>query len=202
KLLAVVCESWGNPRLINELNNRWSQASRVAHRLVMSWLNEDNLRLFFELLDARGASDPHNRKQFWLRYVDQMVSSRLVLGSVTRSFLNKRRDIKHRIFDDDYVLARLDGSGMDIAHTDAFIMIFREFIVVDFHPKGGGYIYPNGTQLFDIDSTSFSPGTQKGGLKENYPIANRPDITHSPNWELKVERMLKRDFNVKPVRLT
>lgn len=182
-LLDFAIERWGVPRLRSSPGNRWSRASEESWRLVNSWLNEGNLRLFFELLRKRGAEDPHGRLDFWLGYINQIVSTRLVLGYSSQRFLRSVPDMQKELSNDGYSLAKLRSLNNDDDETDAFIMEINNYVIVEFNPRGGCYIYHRDQHTFDLTAGSFSAETRTGGLKEGYHRGARgPDLVHSPGW--------------------
>jgi hypothetical protein len=194
-LLDFAIERWGVPRLRSAPGNKWSKASEESWRLVNSWLNEGNLRLFFELLRKRGAEDPHGRLDFWLGYINQIVSTRLVLGFSSQRFLRSVPDMQRELSNDGYSLAKLRSLNNDDDETDAFIMEIDRYVIVEFNPRGGCYIYRRDQHSFDLTADSFSAGTGTGGLKEGYYEGTRgPDLVHSSNWQQRARNsiLLKR----------
>jgi hypothetical protein len=191
ELLDFALDRWGSPRLRNTPANKWSRLSEPAWRMVIGWLNEGNLRLFFELLRRRGAPDPHGRLDFWLGYINQITSTRLVLGDATWRFLKSSPDLSKELSDDNYSLARLTGSTYDEFETDAFIMEIGNHVIVEFNPRGGCYIYQRGSHGFNLDAPKFSASTSPGGLKERYHLGSRgPDLVHGSNWKTRANREL------------
>jgi hypothetical protein len=190
-LLQFSITRWGVPRLRSSPGNSWARASEESWKLVNSWLNEGNLRLFFELLRKRGAEDPHGRLDFWLGYINQILSTRLVLGYSSQRFLRTVPDMYKELANDGYSLAKLKSLDSDEDETDAFIMEIDSYVIVEFNPKGGCYIYRKGLHTFNLSAESFSAGTEKGGLKEGYYEGTRgPDLVHSSNWQYRARNSI------------
>ena len=191
ELLEFSINRWGAPRLRSSPGNIWGKASDDGWKLINSWLNEGNLRLFFELLRRRGAEDPHGRLDFWLGYINQIVSTRLVLGYSSQQFLTTVPDMHKELANDGYSLAKLRSLDNDDDETDAFIMEIDNYVIVEFNPKGGCYIYRKGSHTFNLAAESFSAGTGKGGLKEGYYVGTRgPDLVHSSSWQYRARNSI------------
>lgn len=74
---------WKNPKLkAAGIATAWNQVPDAVWRMVMGWVNERNLRDFFDILAARRHAD-HGRLKFWSRYMNQISWTRLVFGSET-----------------------------------------------------------------------------------------------------------------------
>ena len=169
---------WGSPEGHQLAGNSWSKVSEPALKMMLNWVNESNLRLFFELLKQRGFADDE-RLNFWLKYIRNVNSSKLVLGPNSRRFVESRADLRS-VFGrekSNYSLL-LHDANID---NDAFLMSIGGSLIVDFSVQGGCYVYRPGTNNFSIDAKNHVSSTARSGLKENYHKDGMA-FAHTPGW--------------------
>jgi len=179
-------EAWKNPKLRNAGASKWIHVSEQTWRMVLSWVQEANLRLFFELLRRRGVPDPHGRLDFWMKYINQISFTRLILGDDMRRYLNTHPEMKEHFKNDIESFANLTGAKGE-SSLDAFIMEINGHFVVEFNPHGGCYVYKKGSNTFNVNASSLDASTDTGGLKERYYTRGTrgPDIVHREGWQYK-----------------
>lgn len=193
-LITVAIRKLGDPRL--KRNVEWGDVSDEARRKLESWLSREDLDLFF-----RSVAMDDDRRQFWLRYVDQMTYSRLVLGAYTlnasdpaiKDFLKQGRH------------ARLDDSDPEVS---AFIFQIGAYMFVEFSQTGDAcYMYEATTHPLDLNLPVYVKKlSRKGGatgvgsqlkvklgnwMPPGYPDNNRDNrILHMSNWYQAATRKL------------
>jgi hypothetical protein len=189
--------AWKNPKLRNVGASKWIHVSEPTWRMVLAWVQEANLRLFFELLKRRGVPDPHGRLDFWMQYINQITFTRLVLGYEMRAYLNRNPDLKEHFKNDVDSYANLTGEKTENG-LDAFIMEINGHYIVEFNPHGGCYVYKKGTNTFNVNSLSLQPSTDTGGLKERYYTRGTlgPDLVHREGWQFKARTNLLPKFGI------
>jgi hypothetical protein len=138
-------------------NNRLSPEAEI----VKSWLSEEDLKFFFDLL-MEGQEDRHNRRKFWLQYVHRVKNSRVAIGESDRQRLRLQ-------------LTELRKRGRTYAsledwNASAFVMDFGSVIVVEFSQTNNSCsVHEAKTSQIDLQTDRFS----KSRLKK------RP---YSPGW--------------------
>jgi hypothetical protein len=179
-----------DPRL--ERSTAWLAFSRVAKEVCQGWISRVDLELFF-----RSVTMDDRRRQFWLRYVDQMNYSRIILGPATQrvsdpalqKFLKQNR---HATLDDP-----LDSTA------SAVIIRIRDVYIVEFSYNGDAcYLYRQEELPFDLDASTYvksaSSSSRNHGrqavLKKKFPLpepysTNR--IIHNGAWESKAIEKLR-----------
>jgi hypothetical protein len=179
-------EAWKSPKLRNTGASKWVHVSDLTWRMVLTWVQEANLRLFFELLKRRGVPDPHGRLDFWLQYINQITFTRLVLGADMRRYLNSHPEWREHFKNDVDSYANLLDLKSEF-NLDAFIMEIGGHLIVEFNPHGGCYIYRKGENSFNVNSPTLDASTSPGGLKERYYSGDTkgPDIVHREGWQFK-----------------
>lgn len=179
-------EAWKSPKLRNTGASKWIHVSEPTWRMVLTWVQEANLRLFFELLKRRGVPDPHGRLDFWLQYINQIAFTRLVLGGDMRRYLNSHPEWREHFKNDVDSFANLTGAKGE-SNLDAFIMEISGHLIVEFNPHGGCYIYQKGENTFNVNAVSLDASTSQRGLKERYYSGSSrgPDIVHRDGWQYK-----------------
>ena len=172
----------GDPRLpVNTA--KWNAIGEEARRRFISWLAQDDLLFFFERVIPDGA-DPHDRKGFWLQYLDYVEDSCVAL-----SFEDKRK-IQAQ------TLERLSYSDIsDSWNVSAFIMRFRgttDIVVVEFSkPSNAIHIFKTQTfqnNLGQFRTSRFKISTSRGGLKDRSCLFKW--FSHHSGWQSDVRNYL------------
>jgi hypothetical protein len=174
----------GDPRLpINTA--KWNSVGDEARKRFVSWLAQDDLLFFFEHV-IRDGDDRHDRKRFWLQYLDHVEDSCVAL-----CYEDKRR-LRAETFE------RLSHSDIsDSWDVSAFIMRFRgtrDIIVVEFS-KPNNAIYIHKTETFQTVVGHFRTSRFKistsGGLKDRSSHVERFNhIQPNSRWQSEVRNYL------------
>ena len=145
---------WKNPKLkAAGIATAWNQVPEAVWRMVMGWVNERNLRDFFDILAARRHAD-HGRLKFWSRYMNQISWTRLVFGSDTIWQKNHNAGIRALLESEEGAYATLQGTTDK--ELDAFLMQIGNYIFVEFSKTGNGaYAYNNNELKFDLYEPSY-----------------------------------------------
>ena len=115
----------GDPRLPAN-RNKWLDIDPAAKQKFIGWLARRDIVFFFD--HVLKGNDRHGRREFWLRYVNSMVSSRPLLSDATAIQFRNNRDI---------CFGKLTSSS----NQAAFILDFGEVLAVEFSDVGMIYIY-------------------------------------------------------------
>lgn len=173
---------WKNPKLkAAGIATAWNQVPEAVWRMVMGWVNERNLRDFFDILAARRHAD-HGRLKFWSRYMNQISWTRLVFGSETIWQKNHNAGIRALLDSEEGTYATLQGTPDK--ELDAFLMQIGEYIFVEFSKTGNGaYAYRAADLAFNLHAKSYAGSTSD--LKCGYYRNGRgvAKIIHTPGWE-------------------
>ena len=173
---------WKNPKLkVAGIATAWNQVPEAVWRMVMGWVNERNLRDFFDILAARRHAD-HGRLKFWSRYMNQISWTRLVFGSETIWQKNHNAGIRALLESEEGTYATLQGATDK--ELDAFLMQIGEYIFVEFSKTGNGaYAYRASDLAFNLYADSYAGSTSD--LKCGYYRNGRgvAKIIHTPGWE-------------------
>lgn len=173
---------WKNPKLkAAGIATAWNQVPETVWRMVMGWVNERNLKDFFDILAARRHAD-HGRLKFWSRYMNQISWTRLVFGSETIWQKNHNAGIKALLESEEGTYATLQGASDK--ELDAFLMQIGEYIFVEFSKTGNGaYAYRASDLNFNLHANSYAGSTSD--LKCGYYRHGRgvAKIIHTPGWE-------------------
>jgi EH_Signature domain len=169
---------WRNPKLKSAgIATAWNRVPDAVWQMVLGWVNERNLKDFFDILAARNMAD-EGRLAFWSKYMKQISWTRLVFGSETIALKNSNPEIRD-------LIAREEGSYATLTANqtvDAFMMGIGEFIIVEFSKKpNAAYVYRASSMKFDRNSRYYSGGTDD--LKYGFHDKNELRVTHPPGWQ-------------------
>lgn len=188
KEFVISADVWKNPKLklIGQGGAAWNRVPEPVWRMVLNWVNQGNLRDFFEILAARNQADA-GRLAFWSRYMDQIVWARLIFGSDTWDLQNRNPEVRHLIAGEQGMHARLTSTQKRL--VDAFLMQLGNYLIVEFSKK------PNACYVYKADELPFEPYAQEydGGSPD---LAVGPDgnfaarIVHTPGWEIGAQATL------------
>ncbi len=172
---------FGDPRLPKN-HPHWADVPADARKRVVAWLSTRDLLFFFNFVIKH---DPHGRKEFWLRYIDQVDDSNVAL-----------------IDTDEWRLKRSANRGEELSYSQvtganrcsAFLMRFRgaeDIIFVEFAEPGNA--------LYLHDATKFEK--LNGGIR-NPEFRFRPHLksvqsgkqrfSHVAGWQEEVKAQLSR----------
>lgn len=173
---------WKNPKLKKAgIATAWNQVPEAVWRMVMGWVNERNLKDFFDILAARRHAD-HGRLKFWSQYMSQISWTRLVFGAETIWQKNHNAGIRALLESEEGTYATLRGASD--RELDAFLMQIGDYIFVEFSKSGNGaYAYRASDLVFNLYADSYAGSTSD--LKCGYYTYGRgvAQIKHTPGWE-------------------
>ncbi|MEX3901070.1 EH signature domain-containing protein [Paraburkholderia sp. BR10954] len=178
---------WRNPKLkAAGIATAWNRVPDAVWRMVLQWVNEGNLRDFFDVLAARNSAD-EGRLAFWSRYMRQISWTRLIFSSETVSLARSNKEIRELIARETGAYATLYGNK----NIDAFIMQIGEYIIVEFSTTGNAaYVYDSETLQFDRYSSTYHGGTED--LRYGFRTGARCRIIHNAGWQSSAEYELTR----------
>ncbi len=152
---------FGDPRIEKWVDFDTFEDGIKAKNIFIQWLSTADIKFFFTEIIK---DDPHERKEFWLRYIDCIKRSRVAIGNADRYNLKE-------------VLEKEEEKGRDFAEynsedTSAFILDFDTFVCVEFSKINNAcYIYKK---------NNFAK-TNDDFYKNKFNVA---DLKH-PEYELK-----------------
>jgi hypothetical protein len=185
-------EVWRNPKLKEAgIATKWNRVPEKVWRMVLTWVNEGNLRDFFDILAARNKAD-EGRLAFWSQYLKQITWTRLVFGQETMTLARQQPKIRALIAREEGAYATLTVNK----GVDAFMMQIGEFIVVEFSKAPNAcYVYRASEMKFDRYQTSYEGSTYD--LRYGFHYGSAARITHFPGWEQDAQSKLSR-LGIKP----
>lgn len=171
---------WKNPKLKQAgISTSWNQVADEVWKMVLNWVNEINLKLFFELLESRNGVNS-GRFAFWSKYLLQITYTKLIFGEHTRIQSRSNKTIAALIALEEGLSSKLRSSDSQV---DAFIMGIGDLIVVEFSKQpNAAYLYPKASVPFDLNANWLSDGTNNNELKAGF-YHGTERITHPPRWE-------------------
>jgi hypothetical protein len=170
---------WQNPQI--KMANRWALVPEEVRKMVLHWFAMADLQHFFSLLQGAGGVD-RDRLNYWLRFVDQIGYTRIVLGGDAianqhPNYIDFRAKNKGRF-------SSLHGGD---SANNAFIMRIGNYYFVEFSGKGNAcYVYEEGRLPFSPASTSFTV------LNLKHKNAATDRIIHNGSWQTGADWSLKR----------
>jgi hypothetical protein len=176
----------GDPRLLHNRGN-WDVCATARDALIR-WLSRRDLAFFFDFVMDQN-EDPHGRKEFWTRYIDQVIDSSVALCS--RDAMRLRVQVQDRI-------AHASANGEP--GVSAFLMRFaaaRHLLFVEFSQPGNA-LYVLDLRRFEkklalgIRSPSFDVREDLKGTAYENSFIHRP-----PDWQVEVADYL-RGFGIRP----
>jgi hypothetical protein len=176
---------WRNPKLKDAgIATAWNRVPEEIWRMVLQWVNEGNLRDFFDVLAARNSAD-EGRLAFWSGYMKQITWTRLIFSSDTVMLARTNKDV-------GALLARESGAYATLTsdkNLDAFIMEIGGYIIVEFSTAGAAYVYESSKLKFDRYAKVYHGGTVD--LKYGYPSGAPCRIVHRHPWRSKAAAQLR-----------
>lgn len=172
-----------DPRLPNR-NANWDLCAEAARQRVVGWLAKGDLLFFFKFIIR---DDPHHRRDFWLRYIDQAVDASVAVSE--EDHIRLRAQVKEKL-----VYSRVDGA------TSAFLMRFRgaskDFLCIEFSETG------NALHVHDADAfvTRFK-SIRRPRFNLSSDLKNEATLfkkfSHFQSWQYRVQSLLSR-YGIRP----
>lgn len=178
---------WKNPKLKSAgIATAWNRVPDATWQMVLSWVNERNLKDFFDILAARNNAD-EGRLGFWSTYLKQITWTRLVFGADTMALRRTNAGVRDLIAREEGAYARLTGKP----EVDGFMMQIGDYLIVEFSKK------PNACYVYKIDELPFEryENWYDGGTRDlaagfhGHPAAR---IVHRDGWQLRAADDLRR----------
>lgn len=189
KDFVISADVWKNPKLklIGQGGAAWSRVPEPVWRMVLNWVNQGNLRDFFEILAARNQADA-GRLAFWSRYMDQIVWARLIFGSETWELQSRNPEVRQLIAGEQGMYARLTSPQKRM--VDAFLMQIGNYLIVEFSKKPNAcYVYKAGELPFEPYAKKYDGGSPDLAVGPDGDFAAR--IVHAPRWEFGAHETLR-----------
>jgi hypothetical protein len=186
RLRDFVCQPtvWKNPKLKSAgIATAWNRVPEAVWKMVLAWVNEQNLKDFFDILAARNKAD-EGRLAFWSKYLKQISWTRLLFGADTMALQKANAEVRNLIAREEGSYAQLTGKP----EVDAFMMQLGPYVVIEFSKK------PNACYVYEADQLPFEPydryydgGTSDlaAGYRSDVDYALR--IVHRAGWDDKAE---------------
>jgi len=176
----------GDPRIIGNFAN-WNQIHESARARVIAWLADESIRFFFDIV-LPDHNQNQRRKDFWLKYVDQIRDFRIALSKKDLSKVRLSVDLP----------TYLSYSLTDHNTTSAFLMRFngysqKSITVVEFsETPNAAYIYEDNNYPINFNLRSYRIILLKNQAKMSCRI------THNHEWEWRAAGDLAAEFGIKP----
>lgn len=191
RLRDFVCQPtvWKNPKLkAAGIATAWNRVPDPVWQMVLGWVNERNLKDFFDILAARNNAD-EGRLAFWSKYLKQITWTRLVFGSETMALKRTNTGIRDLIAREQGAYAQLTGKP----EVDAFMMRIGTYLIVEFSKKPNAcYVYQAEQPPFEPYASQYDGGTDDlaAGFRQEVGYALR--IVHTRGWSDRAEGGLQR----------
>jgi hypothetical protein len=196
RLRDFVCQPtvWKNPKLKGAgIATAWNRVPNPVWQMVLGWVNERNLKDFFDILAARNNAD-EGRLAFWSKYLKQITWTRLVFGHDTMALKRTNAEIRDLIAREEGAFAQLTSKP----EVDAFMMQIGSYLIIEFSKK------PNACYVYQADQLPFEPydryfegGTSDlaAGYRQDVDCSLR--IVHREGWSGRAEAEL-RQLGIRP----
>ncbi|MEO3711489.1 EH signature domain-containing protein [Roseateles flavus] len=188
RLRDFVCQPsvWKNPKLkAAGIATAWNRVPDPVWRMVLGWVNERNLKDFFDILAARNNAD-EGRLAFWSKYLKQISWTRLVFGADTMALKRTNAGVRELIAREEGAYAQLTSKP----EVDAFMMQVGSYLIIEFSKK------PNACYVYQADQLPFEPYDRHydGGtadLAAGFRVGCALRIVHREGWGWRAEQDLR-----------
>lgn len=183
-----VCQPavWKNPKLkAAGIATAWNRVPDPVWQMVLGWVNERNLKDFFDILAARNNAD-EGRLAFWSKYLKQITWTRLVFGADTMALKRTNAGVRELIAREEGAYARLTSKP----EVDAFMMQVGSYLIIEFSKKPNAcYVYQADQLPFERYSRHYDGGTTDlaAGFREGCALR----IVHREGWGWRAEQDLR-----------
>jgi EH_Signature domain len=187
--------SWKNPNALEDgMAPGWNHVTKPVWEMVCSWVNENNLRDFFEILTRRasrlrrrpiGSGSPTtkdhgadlSRLNFWSRYIKQIRQTRFVFSDDTIRERKNDKQLGNLISREEGRYARYRNNHAE----DAFMMQIGSYLIVEFSNQ------PNACYVYDLRKLPFEKNAKQFDVTDDLKFGFRGEkaarFTHQDGWE-------------------
>lgn len=188
RLRDFVCQPtvWKNPKLkAAGIATAWNRVPDPVWQMVLGWVNERNLKDFFDILAARNNAD-EGRLAFWSKYLKQITWTRLVFGADTMALKRTNAGVRELIAREEGAYAQLTSKP----EVDAFMMQVGSYLIIEFSKKPNAcYVYQADQLPFEPYSRHFDGGTTD--LAAGFRVGCALRIVHREGWGWRAEQDLR-----------
>lgn len=194
RLRDFVCQPtvWKNPKLkAAGIATAWNRVPDSVWKMVLGWVNERNLKDFFDILAARNNAD-EGRLAFWSKYLKQISWTRLVFGADTMALKRTNAGVRELIAREEGAYAQLTSKP----EVDAFMMQLGSYLIIEFSKKPNAcYVYQADQLPFEPYSRHYDGGTSDlaAGFRDGCALR----IVHREGWGWRAEQDL-RNLGIRP----
>jgi hypothetical protein len=164
---------------------KWEQFDPTAKRVFTSWLAEEDIGMFFELIIK---NDPHRRKPYWLRFAKQAHNSMLIVGE---SDYKLHQNALQKFAAE----GRTFGKGYGLP-TSAFVLDFGRVAIVEFSEVNNACFLYKRSDLPGLFRTTAAGWKDLKVLKDKQKSIHVQ--SHHRGWEAALDTVLLK-FGVEPV---
>ena len=188
KLKFISMDLWGSPQISLRRNVWLRHVNEDVIGMVLQWIAREDLEHFFKLLQGEIGAD-HRRMMYWLRFVEQMDFTYVILGN--DAFHNRSKDYVEFREKNINRFGRLTGGSPS---NNAFVMGIAGYFFVEFSGVGNAcYVYRRDTVPFNMDGRVLNVVTDlKRMIDLNVSGVYGNKINHSKNWESRADELLLR----------
>ena len=155
---------------------KWYGFDDNAKSIFINWLNEQDIKIFFDLFIDY---DPHGRKDFWLNYSRRVLKTQILqCPSLTQNIRNSEQieELKNK----EYALYEVLN-----AQTNAFILEFSDFTVIEFSENGNAcYIYNKNDMPIQMSKSAYYVSELKDRNKA------MKVVNHTKGWQYDLRNWL------------
>lgn len=182
-LKTAAFEAWGSPQLRSK-NNVWlHHVEEPVSRMVMGWFARQDLEHFFSLLQGTAQVD-RSRLAYWLRFVNQMSYTRIVLGTDARA--NRGTDFVEFRKANIGRLAYIDGGT---SADNAVVMQIGNYFFVEFSKVGNACYVHKANSRFNPEQPTLHLSLE---LKDTHPDGFVNKFNHMSTWQTRFDQELSR----------
>lgn len=170
-----------DPRLPNR-SPVWDLCDPEARQRAIGWLAKSDLTFFFEFVIR---TDPHQRRAFWLRYIQRAVDAHVALSDEDAYRL--RAEVKEKL---SYSKV-LRGQG-----TSAFLMRFhgasKDILCIEFSKVGNALYVHDADTFVERFGSIRRPHFDLNFDLKNYGSLLEKFTHHASTWQMNVMNFLSR----------
>ena len=172
RLKKMALTEWGSPQYESSVG--WSNVQEDTKNMVIQWFVQADLEAFFKIFSEYADI---NRFNYWMRFINQISYSRLILGNYALSSMQ----LEHKEFRKNN-RGRYDHLTGGTSVNNAFIIKIHGYYLVEFSEMGPCYI--NNKKII-VENLEGKVKT----IHLDY-LRNGDRYTHQGNWQKRFDEML------------
>jgi hypothetical protein len=197
---SFLLDYFGDPRF--DFNIKWVAIDKPLLNIIRSWLNNDDMDLFFKVIELSSDERWEERKKFWFKYFDNNYIDNVwpILGSVAKAYA--KDNLQNHLSSKSISMAKADdpmqvpfGSLYNASRYQSVLLLrIGNITIAEWSHEGACRIWKQ--------NNNNKPKFYKSGYHGSIDLKSPSDVwlAHTSSWQNRLEQAIYELTNIYPIR--